>query len=206
MVGQSIEERDHQRARLWVNVERGGAVLASGLRAAAATTLRRLRFLAELVLGCPKRANELVAVAEELAHALVDLTCQLVDRDEERHLALFQRVDDVAVGLADLKDALTVGDKLHPGQMLFEPGALAQVFERAPHALKGHAALEQRVDDLERDEIAERVQPADARTASRRLYGRLDEPDLVPIAKLVAGTACEPPSLKRRESFHRLCP
>ena len=67
-------------------------------------------------------SHELLTVSEKLGHPTFDLAGELVDRDEEGHLPLSEHVQDLAVVLGDLEDALTVGDELDRRQLLFEVG------------------------------------------------------------------------------------
>jgi hypothetical protein len=154
------------------------------------------------VLGRAQRPDELVTIADEFGDAVVDLTGQLIDRDEERHLTLPQGVEDLPFRLDDLEDALTVGYELEIRKMILEAGILTKVFEGAAHALERHTTVEQGLDHLQGDEIAEGIQPANAGAAPSLLYGRLYKTDLVPITELIPRTACETSGLKRSKSIH----
>ena len=123
--------------------------------------------LEEGTLGGAKGLNELLAVAEELGDALVEVGGDLVDCEEEGHLTLAQGVQDLAVILRHPEDALAVGDQLDLRQVLFHAGLLPQVLVRSPDPLQRHPAIEQRPHDLEGHEVTERVETAHAWAPSR---------------------------------------
>src|SRR4029453_18182455 len=78
-----------------------------------------------------------------------------------------------------------------------------QVVPCPTHTLERHPVVEQGFDDLERDEVPERVQPWDPRTASGPLDGRVDQADLVPIPELTRGAPGELRRLMCGKSLHR---
>src|SRR4029453_11379274 len=121
-----------------------------------------------------KRPDEAVAILAELTDLALHAGRDLVDRDEERELSIPQRIDDLAVATRDLEDADPVGYQLDLGQVLVQRGPAIQVVPGPTHTLERHPVVEQGFDDLERDEVPERVQPGDPRTASGPLDGRVD--------------------------------
>src|SRR5512144_2901424 len=68
--------------------------------------------------GLAKGADEPVPILAELTDLGLDPGGDLVDRHEERELALLEGIDHLAIATGDLEDALPVGDELHLGQML----------------------------------------------------------------------------------------
>src|SRR6185436_6663948 len=152
--------------------------------------------------GLAKGPDETVAILSELADLALHAARDLVDRDEERELAISQGVDDLAVATRDLEDADPVGDQLDLRQVLVQRGAAVQVVPCTAHTLEGHPVVEEGFDDLERDQVPERVQPGHPRTASGPLDGRCDQADLVPIPELTRGTPGEFRRLMCGESLH----
>src|SRR4029079_17884813 len=67
-------------------------------------------------------ADELIPVPSEVGHVARQLFRDLVDRHEECHLALTQRVEDLALPAHHAEDRLPVGDQLDLGEMLVESG------------------------------------------------------------------------------------
>src|SRR5262249_1784106 len=75
----------------------------------------------------PEGPDELVPVLVELADLALDAGRDLVDRHEERQLAVAEGVDDLAVAAGDLEDADPVGDQLDLGQVLVQGRPAVQV-------------------------------------------------------------------------------
>ena len=67
----------------------------------------------------------------------------MVDGHEESHLALAQRVQDLALPANHLEDRLPVGHQLDFGKMVVEPGLPVQVFPGATDPLEGHPPVEE---------------------------------------------------------------
>src|SRR5439155_27243012 len=80
---------------------------------------------------------------------------------------------------------------------------LVQILPRPPDPLQRHAAVEQRLHDLERHEVTERIEPRHPGTPARLLDRRSDQPDLVPIPELPGRAAGETGSLMGGESVQR---
>src|SRR4051812_21484190 len=150
-----------------------------------------------------ERTHEPLAVLLELGDVRLDARGDVVDRHEERHLPVAQGVHDLAVAPADLEDAHTVGDETHLRQMLVESCATVQEVPRTTHALQRHAAVEERLHDAERDEVAEGVQTRDARPAARALDGGFHQTDVIPVAELPGCAARELTGLVSGEPLHR---
>ncbi len=131
-----------------------------------------------------ERPDEPLPVLLELANLRLHTRRDVVDRHEERHLPVPERVHHLTVTPADLEDRLPVGHELHLGQMLREPGLLRQELPRPTDPLERHPAVQQRLHDAERHEVAERIEPRHPRATAGALDRRLDEPDLVPVAEL----------------------
>ena len=126
----------------------------------------------------------------------------MVDGEEEGHLALTERIQDLPVVRRHPEDALPVGDQLDAGQVLLEARLLPKVLVGPAHPLQGHPAVEEGADDLQGDQIAEGVEPPHTRTSPRGLDARLDQTDLVPVPELMRGTAREATSLQDSETLH----
>ena len=154
----------------------------------------------------PQRPDEPSSIGPELAHVGLHAGHDLVDGHEEGELPLSQGVEDLAVPPADLEYADPVRHELDLGQVLIESGRSVQVVPGATHALQRHPPVEQRLDHLQRDQIAERVQARNSRTTSGALHRGLDQSDLIPIPKLPRRTAGELAGLMSRESFRRHAP
>jgi len=101
-----------------------------------------LTLFQELIFGLPKSLHELLPVTEKLGHPLVQVSSDLIDGQEERHLTLPERVENLTVVLGDSEDALAVGDQFHVSKMFVEPGLLPQEVVCAANSLKRHAAVE----------------------------------------------------------------
>ena len=106
-----------------------------------------------------ERPDEPIAVLVELTDLGLDPGRDVVDRDEEGQLALAEGVDDLAVAPAILKMLTPSVMSSHLGQVLVDARLLVQEVPRSSNALQRHPAVEERFDDPQRDEIAERVQP-----------------------------------------------
>src|SRR5207244_1559664 len=96
-----------------------------------------------LPAGVPQGPQELIAVPTELGHLVGDLAGALVDGHEESHLALAQRVQDLALPANHLEDRLPVGHQLDLGKMVVEPGLPVQVLPGATDPLEGHPPVEE---------------------------------------------------------------
>ncbi len=75
-------------------------------------------------LGFLQRLDELLPVSEELGDALVKVSCDLIDCDEERDLAMPESIEDLPIIPGDPEDALPIRDELDFGEMLLEAGLL----------------------------------------------------------------------------------
>lgn len=118
--------------------------------------------------------DELLPVVKELGDTPVEVAGDLVESQEERHLALPKSIQDLPIVLRDPEDALAVGDQFDLGEMMFESGLVSQVFISAPNSLQGHPSVEKSPYDPERYEIAERVKTPYAGPAACGLNRRFD--------------------------------
>ncbi len=147
-------------------------------------------------LGFLQGLDELLAVSEELGDALVKISCDLIDRNEEGDLAMAKGIEDLPIIPGDPEDALPIRDELDFGEMLLETGLLPKVVVGSPDSLQRHSPVQQGLDDPEGHEVPKRVQPANAGPASGLLNARTEKADLVPIPQLMAGTTRKTTCLK----------
>lgn len=159
--------------------------------------------LLEILAGQLQGLDELLSVPEELCDALVKVASDLVDGNEEGHLALAQRVEDLTVVLCNPEDALSIGDQLDPRKVLLQPGLLAKVLVGPADPLEGHPAIEESLHYLESHQVPKGVQAAYSGAASGRLNARTNQSDLVPITELMAGTPRKSTCLKNAETLQR---
>src|SRR5215469_781716 len=119
---------------------------AAGELVLAAGAVRAGRLLAELVGG----------LGREIGERPVDLLPDPAERDPEHALPASQQVHHLGRGGA-LVDADAVAHEGEPGQV---PGAaVPQVVDRGADLLQRDAGVEQPLDDLEHQDVAETVEP-----------------------------------------------
>ncbi len=165
--------------------------------------LRTIKLRFEVGFDPAKSVYELPTVVQILRNTAIDAACDLVDRKEERHLSFLQCIEKFAVVADDLEDALTISDQFDFGKMFFKPSTFAQEVVRATHALQAHPSIEKRANDLECNEIAERVKPTYAWSSTGSLDAGLNETDAVPVPQLVSGAVRETGCLICRETLHK---
>ena len=114
----------------------------------------------QLVLGRGDRLAAVGALAGEVGDGAGQLAHRAADRDAEHALAALQQVDDL-FGRGALVDGGAVGEQRDVGQVL--DAALAQVVDGDADVVQRDAGVEQPLDDLEDQDVLERVQPLAAR-------------------------------------------
>src|SRR5690625_1658427 len=156
----------------------GRRVRSAGVAGAAA--------LGELVLH--GRGAALGALGGQLGERALDLAPHPADGDAEHALATLDQVDDL-VGARALVHARAVAHQGDPGEVVH--ATLVQVVDGGADLLQRHPGVEQPLDHLEHEDVAETVQalgpgPAGAADA------RLDQPRAGPVVELAVGDAGGP--------------
>src|ERR1700761_4065974 len=120
------------------------------------------------------RRGDRLAVVGALAGKICDSAGQLAhrsgDSDAEHALSALQQVDDF-FGRGALVNRGPVGEQRDVGQVLH--AALTQVVNRDADVVQGDPGVEQTLDDLEHEDVFERVQPLAAGSGGapdRRYY------------------------------------
>ena len=120
-------------------------------------------------LGWPSPARSSATNASRSASksrtSVLHLVGEAVDGDEQRELAVAERVEDLAV-VAARPHRVAVGHQAQPGDVV---AGAQQLGHRAADPGHRQPRVEQRRDHAQRDEVAERVRPrADRRRRGRR--------------------------------------
>ena len=145
------------------------------------------------MVGASEPFNEGLTVARELADIGLDIGGDAIDGNEERQLAMAQRVEDLSV-VAARPHAVAIGDHSEPGDVF---AGLHQRCDCSANAGQRKPGLEQRLDHAQRDEVTKGI-------GQCRVRGRGDEPDARPVFELCGGAPTQPRSLERSElSAHR---
>ncbi len=125
------------------------------------------------------------AFAREVRDSAGQLAHRPGDGDAEHALPALQQVDDL-FGRGALIDRGAVGEQRDVGQVLHT--ALAQMVDRDADVVQRDAGVEQPLDDLENQDVLERIQPLAAgsrRAANRRHHQRR----ACPVVQLAVGDA-----------------
>ena len=130
-------------------------------------------------------ASSVGPLAGQLGERSLDLAPDAADRDAEDALAALQQVDDLVVAGA-LVDAGAVAHQRDPGQVV--GAALAQVLHRGADLLQRDAGVQEPLDHLEQQDVAEGVEPLGA-GAGGAAHGGLDEAGAGPVVELAVGDA-----------------
>src|SRR5690606_22693245 len=138
----------------------------------------------QLVLG---RWSRVVAgaLAPELGEAALDLPPDPPDGDAEDALTTLHEVDDL-VGGGALVHRGTVAHERDVGEVVH--ATVAQVLDGGTDLLQRDAGVEEALDDLEHEDVAEAVETLRARAARGADRG-LDEPGARPVVELPVGDA-----------------
>src|SRR5229473_2997796 len=115
----------------------------------------------------------------------LDLAPDPAQRDAEHPLAALEQVDHLVGGRA-LVDADPVAHQRHLGQV--GAAAIAEVLDRGPDLLQRDPGVEQSLDDLQHQDVAEAVQALRA-GAVGGAYARLDQRRARPVIELAVGDA-----------------
>src|SRR5215207_4367748 len=168
------------QVRGWWEVPRrsaGTAGAASRGQLVARLVARRRRLLVTRVVAGP--------LARHLGQRALDLAPHPADRDAEDALAALDQVDDL-VGRRALVDAGPVAHQGDLGQVVDPP--LAEVADGGADVLQRYPGVEQPLDDLEHEDVAEAVE-ALAAGAGGRADARLDQAGARPVVELAVGDA-----------------
>ena len=117
---------------------------------------RCLRRDASSSSGSGDRLAAVGALAGEIGDGAGQFAHRTGDRDAEYALTALQQVDDF-FGRGALVDGGAVGEQGDVGQVLHT--ALAQVVNRDADVVQRDAGVQQSLDDLEHQDVFERVQP-----------------------------------------------
>ena len=151
--------------------------------------VRRARELVAGARRCRRRSRVSGGVAGALTGQLGERTLDLApdpaDRDAEDALAALDQVDDL-VGGGALVDAGAVAHQRDLGQVL--DAALAQVADGGADVLQRDPGVQQPLDHLEHQDVAEAVEPLGARSVGRA-DARLDQAGAGPVVELAVGDA-----------------
>src|SRR5665648_97746 len=145
---------------------------------------------------CPTAQRELVVARNERAIVVrpfrrqrgegpLDLAPDPADRDAEDALTALHQVDDLVGGRA-LVDRRTVAHQGDLRQVL--DAALAQMGHGGPDLLQRDTGVQQSLDDLQDQDVAEAVQALGPGTAGRP-DGRFDQAGTGPVVQLAVGDA-----------------
>ena len=135
--------------------------------------------------SAPGGVGVAAVLAGQLGQRPLDLAPDPADRDAEHALAALDQVDDL-VGGGALVDAGAVAHQRDLGQVV--DAALAQVVDRGADVLQRDAGVEQALDHLEHQDVAEAVEPLAAR-AGRAADAGLDQAGPGPVVELAVGDA-----------------
>src|SRR5690606_5131153 len=138
----------------------------------------------ELVLD-ERCAVVLRAFGRELRELSLDLAPDAADRDTEHTLTTLDEVNDL-VGGGALVDRGAVTHQRDLGEVVDTP--LVQRGDRRADLLKRDAGVEQPLDDLEDEDVAEAVKSLASR-AGRAPDARLDQAGAGPVVELTVGDA-----------------
>ncbi len=146
---------------------------------------RRVRGSGGLGLGGAAGGElvEGVGLGVQLDEGGLDLAEDLADGDAEDALAAADEVDDLVVGGAQV-DARAVAHERGLGEVV--DARLAQLVDRGADLLEGDAGVEEALDELEDEDVAEAVEALRA-GAGRAAHGRLDEAGARPVVELAVG-------------------
>src|SRR5579864_3478142 len=161
------------RTRLWDSVLAGAAQAALGQVVPGA---RAGHYGHEAVLGPNGGQHRQVPL---------DLAPDTAECDAEHSLAALEQVHHLVRGGAFV-DADPVAHQRHLGQVV--AAVIAQVLDRGPDLLQRDPGVEQPLDDLEHQDVAEAVQALRA-GAVGGAYARLDQPGTRPVVELAVGDA-----------------
>src|SRR6478672_4897077 len=125
------------------------------------------------------------ALAGQLGERALDLLPDTADGDAEDALPALEQVDDLVVAGA-LVDRGAVAHQGDAGQVV--GAALAQVLDRGADLLQRDARIEEALDDLEDQDVAEGVEPLGA-GAGGAAHAGLDEAGAGPVVELAVGDA-----------------
>src|SRR6478735_9832782 len=139
----------------------------------------------QLVVGVVGRRVVVGPLARQQGELALDLAPHPADGDAEDSLAALDEVDDL-VGRRALVDRGAVAHQGDLRQVL--DAALAQVADGDTDLLERDPGVEQSLDDLEHEDVAEAVEALGA-GAGRAANGRLDETRAGPVVELSVGDA-----------------
>ena len=137
--------------------------------------------------------DERLTFARELADVGLDGGGDPIHRDEERELAVAERVEDLSV-VATGPDVLPVGDDAQTRDVLTDAQERG---DGPPDARERESGVEQRPHHPEDDEIAKRVRV-------RAVGGGGDQPAPLPVLELRARAARQPRRLRGSEAHRGL--
>src|SRR6478736_4236742 len=142
----------------------------------------------ELVVRVVVRGLVLDALAGQQGQLTLDLAPHASDGDAEDALSTLDEVDDLVGGRA-LVDGGAVAHEGDLGEVL--DTALAQVADGDADLLEGDPGVEQALDDLEDEDVAETVETLGARSGGAA-HRRLHESGAGPVVELAVGDAGGP--------------
>src|SRR6478752_495480 len=125
------------------------------------------------------------ALGRQLGEGALDLAPHTADGDAEDTLPALEQVDDLVVAGA-LVDRGAVAHQRDAGQVV--GAALAQVLDRGADLLQRDAGVQEALDDLEHQDVAEGVEPLGA-GAGGAAHAGLDETGAGPVVELPVGDA-----------------
>src|SRR6478609_6903280 len=143
---------------------------------------------AELVVRVGRGDLVLGTLAREGRECALDLLPDPAHGDAEDALATLQQVVDL-VGRGALVDARAVAHQGDPGEVL--DAAVAQLLDRLADLLERDAGVEQPLDHLEHENVAEPVEPLRAGPGGAAHRG-LDQAGAGPVVELTVGDAGRP--------------
>src|SRR5260370_1101395 len=131
----------------------------------------------------------------QLGQVARDLAPDPAESDDEPPLTALQQVDHLVGGRA-LVDADPVAHQRHLGQV--GAAAVAQVLDRGPDLLQRDPGVEQPLDDLQHEDVAEAVQALPAGPVGGTDPGL--DPPASPVSAGIAG-----PASARTSSLAKIC-
>src|ERR1700722_3615478 len=153
----------------------------------AALTRAAQAAFGQVVLAAGSDRDESVLGPDGGQHRQValDLTPHPAERDAEYALAAREQIHHLIGGRA-LVHADSVAHQRHLGQV--GTAAIAQVLDRGPDLLERDARVEQPLDDLQHEDVAEAVQPLRAGPVGGT-DARFDQRGAGPVVELAVGDA-----------------